>query len=91
MSDADVTHLPPRASSLRRHSFGEPVSVTANPALGRHAQTERACNFCGAVKVTVHPPEGGGWREWRRGASTAQVFDEPPCEMQIYREALLRP
>jgi hypothetical protein len=61
------------------HKFGDPVSVPANPALDRRPQTERTCSLCGAVKVTVHPREGGGWREWRVSASSAQVTTEPPC------------
>lgn len=78
--------LPPQ-----RHVFGEFVRVPANPLLGRHPQTEPTCKICGAVKVTVHPPDGGGMRQWRRSALAGQVDDEPSCEMQIDKAALLAP
>jgi hypothetical protein len=78
--------LPPQ-----RHVFDLPVSIAANPLLGRHAQTERTCKICGAVKVTVHPPEGGGYRMWRRSELAGQVEDEPLCEMQIDKAALRAP
>lgn len=59
-----VVHLPP---PTRRppHVFGEPRPVPANHVLGRHQQTERTCSICKVVKVTVHSPDGRGWREWR--------------------------
>lgn len=30
-----------------------------------NARTERVCIWCGLVKITVHPPQGLPWREWR--------------------------
>lgn len=43
-------------------------------------RTERVCTHCSMVKITVHPPHGDPWREWRtkdgkvwRGEAT------PPC------------
>jgi uncharacterized NAD(P)/FAD-binding protein YdhS len=79
------------ALPAQRHVFGEFVRVPANPLLGRHPQTERTCKICGAVKVTVHPPDGGGYRMWRRSEQAGQVDDEPACEMQIDKAALLAP
>jgi hypothetical protein len=66
------------------HDFGGPddyVGVAANPKLGRHQQTERTCKRCKLVKITVHPPEGGGWREWRWGDGGCQFADRvmPEC------------
>jgi hypothetical protein len=51
------------------------ICVPANPLLGRHQQTERTCKRCKLVKITVHPPEGGGWREWRWGEGGCQFID----------------
>lgn len=76
----------------QQHVFGgEFTRVPANPSLHRHAQTERTCKICGAVKITVHPPEGGGYRLWRRSALSGQVETEPSCELQINKEALAQP
>jgi hypothetical protein len=74
-----------------RHICGDPVSVPANPMLDRYPQTERTCKNCGAVKITVHPPEGGGYRLWRRDGSWLQVTEEPACEQQLDKAALLQP
>ncbi|MPZ58455.1 MAG: hypothetical protein GEU91_18575 [Rhizobiales bacterium] len=44
------------------------------------SRTERTCVLCTMVKITVHPPQGLPWREWRtfdgkvwHGTAT------PPC------------
>ena len=43
-------------------------------------QTERTCVRCGLVKVTVHPPLGLPWREWRMpGQVQVQLEATPPC------------
>jgi hypothetical protein len=91
LPEGHVVHMPARPG--QPHKFGEPVFVEANAALDRHSQTERTCSVCGAVKVTVHAPDGGGWREWRVGATTAQIEtnEAPPCEMRIDKEELLKP
>jgi hypothetical protein len=78
-----VTRLPPPP-----HDFGAARSVPANPALGRHQQTERTCMKCPLVKITVHPPQGGGWREWRWGDAPSQFIDvvTPACVPVIEAE-----
>ena len=91
MIDSEVARQPVRAMPLKAHKFGDPISVAASFELERHAQTERTCNFCGAVKVTVHPPEGGGRREWRASASSVQGLDEPICEMKVDVAELMKP
>jgi hypothetical protein len=83
MIESEVTKFPRVVvSQPAMHRFGQPVSVAASSALDRPPQTERTCSLCGAVKVTVHGPGGKHWREWRRGASTAQIeTDEAlPCD-----------
>ncbi|EJN14730.1 hypothetical protein PMI42_01703 [Bradyrhizobium sp. YR681] len=69
----------------QRHVFGDPVSVTPSLELDRHQQTERTCSVCGAVKVTVHAPDGSAWREWRASTSAAQrrFDDDLPCAPKI--------
>lgn len=59
----------------------EYVSRPADAALGRHQQTERTCPKCKLVKITVHPPQGDGWREWRWGDAPTQFRDDvmPEC------------
>lgn len=93
-ADAGIARLPGATGSPRSpHRFGDPVSVPANPALGRHPQTERTCTLCGVVKVTVHGADGKHWREWRSGASAAQIeTDMPfPCELKLDAEAFRKP
>lgn len=82
MPDGYVIHLPaPANPPPQPHVFGAHVRVPPNPLLARHAQTERTCLNCGAVKVTVHAPDGGCWREWRTSADAEQVATGvwPPC------------
>jgi hypothetical protein len=77
LPDGYVVHMP--QAKPAPHPFGDPVSVPANPALGRHQQTERTCKVCGAVKVTVHAGKKG-WREWRLSESGAQMeMADPVC------------
>lgn len=75
----------PGAQPALRHVFGEPVGVPPSLELDRHQQTERTCSVCGAVKVTVHAPDGSAWREWRQSASSAQLkfSDDLPCAPKI--------
>jgi hypothetical protein len=44
---------------------------------------ERAClNGCGVVRITVHPPQGFPWVEWRTGdpgQSQQRWSGTPPC------------
>lgn len=68
---------PPR----EQHKFGPEKRMDPRPDLGRHQQTERMCLRCLLVKITVHPPTGGGWREWRWADAPSQFVDvvEPEC------------
>lgn len=79
VADLPVQVLP----QVPRHVFAKEVWVAANRQLARHAQTERTCVVCGVVKVTVHGPDGGGWREWRLPGCKPQFSDAlgaPPCK-----------
>jgi hypothetical protein len=45
-----------------------------------NGRTERTCAVCWLVKITVHPPYGDAWREWRtRDGGLWQGSDTPPC------------
>ena len=72
--------------SARRHRWGAPVRYDAHQNPNGCAQTERAClNGCGVVRITVHPPEGFPWIEWRTGdPGQRQVRRSatPPCAAQ---------
>lgn len=59
----------------RKHRWGDGVCV------GDHLdRTERSCALCGLVKVTVHPPQGFPWREWRtRDGKVWRGDATPPC------------
>lgn len=75
-----------------RHVFGAPVSVPPSLELDRYQQTERTCTVCGAVKVTVHAPDGSAWREWRQSGSAAQMeCADLPCIQQIGTAQECRP
>lgn len=62
-----------------RHKWGDRVTVVDNTSSGCE-QGERTCVRCGIVRVTVHPPRGLPWREWRpRGCVQIQLSSTPPC------------
>lgn len=58
---------------MPNHKWGERVPLETG--------TERTCKVCGLVKVTVHPPHGLPWREWRdpKGGPQMQLSFTPPC------------
>jgi len=50
----------------RRHRWStDVVRLAAEDQPDGVARTERACERCGVIKITVHPPEGFPWQEWR--------------------------
>lgn len=68
--------------SVRRHRW----NVETQRRLDGHAfadgndRNEKDCQFCGLVKITVHPPQGLPWREWRHAnGQTFQCDATPPC------------
>lgn len=73
--DSPARIIPKVTPLARKHRWGDGVHV------GEHLdRTERACALCGLVKVTVHPPVGFPWREWRmRDGKTWQGDATPPC------------
>lgn len=56
--------------------------IPACDAPGGCDQTERDCKHCTLVRVTVHPPNGLAWREWRNTRQGIQFTADgtPPCQ-----------
>lgn len=78
MSDASVAA--PDFVIARKHRWGDPVWTPGMENHDGNDRTERACIFCGLVKITVHPPSGLPWREWRtKDGMVAQLTATPPC------------
>lgn len=75
MTAETVQH--PSSERGRRHKWHDPVTVPYGPR--GCEQTERACELCKLVKVTVHPPQGLPWREWREGVAQVRLERTPPC------------
>lgn len=64
------------------HKWGDPLRFAPEDCPNGCAQTERRCLKCGVVKITVHPPQGQVWTEWRTGDSgqyQMQLSVTPPC------------
>lgn len=63
----------PHTSLEPRHRWGDPARLID--------RTERTCAHCGLVKITVHPPHGYPWREWRHRDSPVRIAltTTPPC------------
>jgi hypothetical protein len=74
--------------SAARHSWphaGEPgyVPLHGSESPDGNDRTERHCEHCGLVKITVHPPSGIPWREWRTRDGRMWVGEAtPPCLAQ---------
>ncbi len=58
--------------------------IAACDSIDGNERTERECQHCGMWKITVHPPHGLPWREWRTkngdrwwGQATPPCLDEP--------------
>lgn len=62
-----------------RHRWGERFTRLENTPSGC-PQSERVCAHCGLVRITVHPPHGLPWREWRPKDGPQMQFEAtPPC------------
>jgi len=73
--DIEETYERPTA----RHRWGDPFARLENTPSGC-AETERICKHCGMMRITVHPPEGYPWLEWKaRGQKRVQLDQTPPC------------
>lgn len=73
------------AAITRRHSWINEHWV-AECADG-NARTERECAHCHLMKITVHPPHGLPWREWRtKNGEVWQGTATPPCLVDVVNE-----
>jgi hypothetical protein len=55
--------LPTRA---RRHRWkGAPVTILPDESKSGCEETHRTCEYCGLVRVTVHPPVGFPFSLWQ--------------------------
>lgn len=59
--------------AARKHKWGDPMRL--------QGRTERTCAHCEIVKITMHPPHGLPWREWRHPDNPVsfQMTNTPPC------------
>jgi len=79
MSDPSPQETVERSST--RHRWGERFTRLENTPSGC-PQSERTCQRpgCGLVKITVHPPQGLPWREWRpKDGPQMALSSTPPC------------
>jgi hypothetical protein len=66
----------------RRHRWNEGTEnrIPACETADGNDRTEKTCALCGLVKITVHPPQGLPWREWRTKAGGMWAGQAtPPC------------
>lgn len=66
---------------MTKHRWDKvPTKIAATESADGNARTERECMFCGLTKITVHPPVGMPWREWRtRGGEILRGAATPEC------------
>lgn len=50
-------------------------------------RSERICDRCGLVKITVHPPQGLPYRQWRTPGGLVLPALAMPCCVAIEAEA----
>ncbi len=79
VTDSEIVKLP--TAQKPEHKWSDPVSRPAG--INRFPQTERTCEACQLVKITVHGQGGASWREWRKPDSPRQWRDNraPVCEV----------
>ncbi len=71
-----MTRAPGPSHGLR-HRWSAPVRFFNER--GENSKTERACEACGLVKVTMHPPLGLAWREWWKDCERIDCDRTPEC------------
>ena len=62
-----------------RHRWGEGFTRLENTPSGC-VETECVCKRCEMVRITVHPPAGFPWHEWKpKNSVRVQLDQTPPC------------
>jgi hypothetical protein len=67
---------------LRRHRWNEiePLRLSGQFTTDGNDRTVKTCAACGLQKITVHPPHGFPWNEWRsRRGHVLRMLSTPPC------------
>lgn len=76
-------------SSPRHGRWINEKRIPASESHDGNERTERACERCGLVKITVHPPYGFPFRQWRTVAGEKWQGElTPPCIAVIVAEAV---
>lgn len=71
-----------RVERAPRHRWGERFT-RLDDTPSNCPQSERVCARCGLTRITVHPPSGLPWREWKPKGGTQMQFEmTPPCVEQ---------
>lgn len=68
--------------TARKHAwdYGQVIYRAAQDCADGNERTEKPCLHCGLVKITVHPPYGRPWHEWRTRENAVYVGEAtPPC------------
>lgn len=74
--------IAPAVAGARKHKWDRDKErrIAAIDCPDGNERTERDCVSCGLVKITVHPPHGFPWREWRTKDGGKWVgAGTPPC------------
>lgn len=71
-----------RQLQMRNHEWGKGVFIHRDMAPLGCEETERVCEHCHLVKITVHPPFGRPYRVWRTrgGIRIPNTVQMPWCE-----------
>lgn len=56
----DVAKLP-----ARRHKWGDAINIHRDTSVSGCDESEKACDLCGLVKITVHQPHKYPYRAFR--------------------------
>lgn len=73
----------PRIGPVPKHKWMlVPTYIHRDKSVSSCDETERECELCGLVKITVHAPQGFPYRAWRRknGQRIVDPGYTPVCE-----------
>lgn len=73
--------MEPVPVAARRHRYRDDWRyLDGHDCPDGNSRTERPCAHCEIIKITVHPPHGYPWREWRTKGGNVYVGEAtPPC------------
>ncbi len=66
----------------RNHKWGDSRNIHRDSTKSGCDETERECELCGLIKLTIHPPFGRPYRAWRTpgGIRFPNPSQVPLCE-----------